>query len=104
MESSAHIDNLYSPLNESTSEIRLLKILPSKDVVRCSLSKATLSEKFIAISYCWGDASDTENIEVNGVVFPATRNLVAFFHQFLRGGEPPGVDKWGKLLSRHRWA
>ena len=93
MESFAHIDNLYSPLNESTSEIRLLRILPSKDIVRCSLSKATLSEE-----YRWGNANDTKNIEVNGIAFPATRHLVAFFHRFLRGGKTPGVDKWGELL------
>lgn len=72
--------NIYSPLNESENEFRLLRILPSSSFdasIECRLSTHSLkqSTQFIAFSYVWGDASDTEEIVVNGQRKSVTRNL-----------------------------
>ncbi|CZR61815.1 uncharacterized protein PAC_11712 [Phialocephala subalpina] len=73
---------LYQPLDTSRSEIRLLEISPSlvrSSTIRCRLKSVSLTDaqEFIALSYVWGDASQTKNISVNGIPFAATENLVA---------------------------
>lgn len=90
---------LYSPLGDS--EIRLLEILEGDEVkdhgdatrpVRCRLAVASLSPAnhaaaqgiaaagqppFCALSYVWGDPTDTKDIVVNGHVVPITTSLEA---------------------------
>jgi hypothetical protein len=60
-------------------EIRLLsRIHTSPDgIVECSLENASLDDgpKFAALSYVWGNPSDTTLIRVNGEEFQATENL-----------------------------
>ena len=85
---------LYSPLNDSKAEIRLLKLHPrveGNDSIECTLFKASLNESqcitYFALSYVWGDAGITETILVNGHLFPATKNLVAFLRQCREFGQ-----------------
>ena len=75
---------LYTPLDESRSEIRLLTLHDSttdEDGIECNMFKATVSDDFVTLSYVWGDPTDTEEIRVNGTPFQATKNLVALLHQ-----------------------
>jgi len=75
--------SLYTPLNESRSEIRLLEIAQGGDnnnvTVECKLTVLSLKDnpKFTALSYCWGDAKVTENILLDGRITPVTTNLAA---------------------------
>lgn len=69
----------YSRLDPSLREIRLLRIHPGHhdETVRCSLTIVSLDDRpeFEALSYVWGNASDTQTIYVDNVPFPATTNL-----------------------------
>lgn len=71
----------YSTLDPGKSEIRLVTLLPSnpRDAIRCTLSIASLDSapNFTALSYVWGDPSDTKPISVDGEPFAATVNLEA---------------------------
>jgi len=59
------------PLDESKSQIRLLEILspsylPDGDDIRVRFHTVSLSDKprFCALSYLWGDPSDTEPVTI----------------------------------------
>ena len=69
----------YSRLDPNRREIRLLRIHPGHhdETVRCDLSIVSLDDRpeFEALSYVWGDASDTQIVYVDNVPFPATTNL-----------------------------
>ncbi|KAI9685247.1 MAG: hypothetical protein M1822_004620 [Bathelium mastoideum] len=71
--------NLYTvPLDQSRKEIRLLSILP--DVlprISCKLRIVALvgRPRFYALSYVWGNPTDTITIEVNGESVAVTKNL-----------------------------
>ena len=82
---------MYSPLNESKKEIRLVNVLPSStgcDDIFCTLSKICLSNdrgdptRYVAVSYVWGDPKATETIFVNGTAFQATKALVSFLRHY----------------------
>lgn len=82
----ARTGDLYKPLDKLKFEIRVLKINPSankNDKVQCTLTTASLlsNPDFNALSYVWGNANDTEHIDVNGISFSATKNLVEFLRQ-----------------------
>ncbi|KAI1179356.1 heterokaryon incompatibility protein-domain-containing protein [Nemania sp. FL0916] len=64
-------------------EFRLLKILPGNGIVECVLHQVDFerSEDFIALSYVWGNASETKQILLEGQPFKVTRNLYAFLHE-----------------------
>ncbi|KAJ1327429.1 HET domain-containing protein [Microdochium nivale] len=81
----AKSDTLYHPLTDD--EIRLVYILPGglDDMIRCHLSDGRLNPirnfaKFRAVSYTWGDPTDTVPILVDGHIFNATRNLHQLLH------------------------
>jgi hypothetical protein len=66
-------DSLYRPLDFDSFEIRLLKfrgVLPrplgDKERLTCSLEYASLINPpdYIALSYCWGDATETKKINI----------------------------------------
>lgn len=69
----------YSALDPQKSEIRLVTLLPGKarDAIRCTLSTASLDSapEFTALSYAWGDPSETKPITVDGEPFDVTVNL-----------------------------
>ncbi|CAG8962199.1 hypothetical protein HYFRA_00005251 [Hymenoscyphus fraxineus] len=60
-------------------EFRLVKILPktAEQTVRCEIIHASLiyPPQYAAISYTWGDASDTRKIELNGFPLSIGANL-----------------------------
>lgn len=71
----------YSPLDSRKGEIRLVTLLPGKtgDAIRCTLSTACLDNapKFTALSYVWGNPSETKPIILDGKPFAITVNLEA---------------------------
>jgi hypothetical protein len=72
----------YSPLNREQSEIRLLRLLPSKDLtspVVCELEHVPLDKdvRYRALSYTWGGNVRTDSIVLDGSAFPVTSNLFA---------------------------
>jgi hypothetical protein len=71
---------VYRTLQQTTSEIRLLQILPSasaRSTVNCRLSTVSLeySPEYVALSYVWGDPTVTRNIRINDCVIPVTSGL-----------------------------
>lgn len=49
------------------------------DTIQCLIGTTSISSNtpYEALLYCWGDASITQNIEVEGYRFPVTTNLFA---------------------------
>ncbi|KAF4961259.1 hypothetical protein FSARC_10241 [Fusarium sarcochroum] len=76
MSGSAH-NNIYTPLDRSRREIRLIEIISIKPTIICNLSTVSLDENptFSALSYLWGDTGNTEHITVNGVTQAVTPSL-----------------------------
>lgn len=78
---------VYTPLNASAQEIRLLTLQPARgkdaDVISCTLRAVSLIDKqpFTALSYVWGDPNVTEVVLVNNQILRVTRNLAAALHQ-----------------------
>jgi hypothetical protein len=82
-------------LNPAGKEIRLLQLLSqnsnaheTQNRVRCQLIYCDLGEdvQYMALSYTWGDPTDTIPIEVEGIEHRATRNLNAALEQLLAFG------------------
>lgn len=77
----AGINSLYTPLNEDKLEFRLIDILDTPDgSITCKLTVASFSDSrdkphFTALSYVWGNASDTESITINDRQWPITKAL-----------------------------
>ena len=69
----------YEPLDVDSYEIRMLTILPGSpgSIVRCTMQRTNLISpiKYAALSYCWGDATITTDIFVNGIEIQVTVNL-----------------------------
>ena len=69
----------YTPLNESSTEIRLLTIQPGpwRVDIPCTLHHDFLEEGLVyeALSYTWGDLTITRPIILNGTSFEITANL-----------------------------
>lgn len=63
-------DNVYSPLDPSKAQIRLVILQPgkSREIVRCDLLIFSLDDKpkYEALSYEWGDAKSSRTIVLNG--------------------------------------
>ncbi|PMD33372.1 HET-domain-containing protein, partial [Hyaloscypha variabilis F] len=68
---------LYRPL--FSSEIRLIRLRPGRwdDPIACDLITVRLDDKpkFVALSYAWGDAADTQPITLNKQNYNITVNL-----------------------------
>ena len=79
---SCHADHLaeynYRPLRPN-SYIRILVLEPGHggELLRCSLENIDLDSQpqFNALSYCWGDISDTRIISCDGCSMSITKNL-----------------------------
>ncbi len=70
----------YAPLDPDNNEIRLIQLLPATHRTKridCTLRIVSLKAKprFEAISYAWGDESDTRPMTINGVAHAITANL-----------------------------
>jgi hypothetical protein len=77
----AEMEPLYMPLDEKILEFRLLEIIDTPDgSISCRLSKATFDRstakpEYGALSYVWGDPSNTEVIILNDRRVSVTKNL-----------------------------
>ncbi|KAK4451991.1 heterokaryon incompatibility protein-domain-containing protein [Podospora aff. communis PSN243] len=73
----------YQPLQQR--QLRLLRLLPGKwsDPIPCSLEVVSLdaNPSYAALSYTWGDATDTVPITLDGQSWHVTRSLHDFFRQ-----------------------
>jgi heterokaryon incompatibility protein (HET) len=84
----------YSPLQDASKDIRLLRILPASNTdnhndVYVTMEKISNYKSLVydALSYAWGDASKTKTIFVNDCQFEVTENLYAGLLE-LRDFEP----------------
>jgi hypothetical protein len=72
---------VYSTLDSAAKQVRLLHLHPGSndDKVSCTLRVVSLDDKpeYEALSYVWGDASDTVDINVQKEPKPVTKNLCA---------------------------
>jgi hypothetical protein len=71
-------EDLYHALSEERKEIRLLGITTTPDDdIQCTLSTVSLRDclQFTALSYVWGDPTDTEPFRVNGRDVLITKSL-----------------------------
>lgn len=70
----------YQPLDEEKKEIRLLRVprrTAQSDKIEYTLANVSLQDSppFVALSYCWGDASFQHEIMVNGHQMHITESL-----------------------------
>jgi hypothetical protein len=69
----------YERLDGSRKTIRLLTVLPGDEheSIRCELTHADLDDRlpYIALSYTWDHAGGYDELECNGVVIQASKNL-----------------------------
>lgn len=74
--------------------IRLLILRPGSfdDPIHCQLEQVSLSDghAYEALSYVWGNASDTSPVSFNGVLYHITKNLECAL-RYLRPKESPRV-------------
>ncbi|PVH93755.1 hypothetical protein DM02DRAFT_573940, partial [Periconia macrospinosa] len=70
-------NQLYTPLNSSRREIRVLEIIATSPRIICKLSTVSLNEspRFCALSYVWGDPKLVQYIWVNNVYLSVTKSL-----------------------------
>lgn len=76
---------IYQPLDPSIPQIRLIEITcsgSSNDKIQCVMNTVDLSENpsFVALSYVWGDPSETEEILLNGIPHAVTASLASALH------------------------
>ena len=92
------------PVNKSRTRVLLFHPHSSNEaLVSCSLEVMTLdpepSRSYTALSYVWGDASVTEDIAVNGILFAVTSNLATALRQIRKSyGE---VLLWADAICTH---
>ena len=71
----------YRPLDPVSKQIRLLKLHSGTEMedIECHLEHVSLEDnpEFTALSYVWGDLTDTRTIYLHEVPFPITQNLHA---------------------------
>ena len=77
--STALIELIYGPLDVDSYEVRMLMILPDPpaSLVRCTVEKTNpiIPMKYATLSYCWDDATITENVLVNSFQKSLTASL-----------------------------
>lgn len=85
----------HTPLPADGASIRLLRLQPNSAndaKVQCTLFHASLADvqrvQYEALSYTWGDATQTVDIELNGTIFPVTINLDAALRALRKPDEP----------------
>lgn len=83
---------LHRPLDKITADIRIARLMPGKkdDPIACKIEHMDLSTdtNFEAVSYCWGDASITKPITLEGHLYPVTLNLHNCLQHLRREDEP----------------
>ncbi|KAF1950223.1 HET-domain-containing protein, partial [Byssothecium circinans] len=94
------------PLDLQSQQIRVISILPrtSDGTLRCQLDTQVLDDEsnllgYSAVSYTWGDASQTRSILLNGSPFPVRENLWNFLDQMERNHDDQQLPLWIDALS-----
>ena len=88
----------YKDLGDA--EIRLVRILPERmSALRCELVHAPIAKlpKYVAISYAWGDTSDTQTIQVDGANITITSSLFGALKALRK--KSGAVIVWADALS-----
>ncbi|KAK3321917.1 heterokaryon incompatibility protein-domain-containing protein [Apodospora peruviana] len=87
----------YQPLDPDNRELRLVRLRQKdpqsrQDKIELDLKHVSMSHdiSYAAVSYVWGDATDTVDIIISGESFRIGRNLHAALAQFRQNG----VDSW----------
>lgn len=78
---------VHPPLNLTSRQIRLIKVLPSpeNETIRCQMSVAELVEdRHVVLSYVWGTDEPSHKIEIDGQSFFVRGNLFSFLQQACR--------------------
>ncbi|KAK1752662.1 heterokaryon incompatibility protein-domain-containing protein [Echria macrotheca] len=90
-------------LRPGLQEIRTVILLPSTDPdaqIHCTFKRHRFvnvaPSSYSALSYVWGDRSQTRTIFLNGTPLPITKNLFAALRQLRRGEEP--LELWVDAL------
>ena len=87
-------DGFYSPLL-SQRDIRLLEIMPGDDddVIVTTMVTVSLDSEptYAALSYAWGDATQTSIIECNGKSISITTSLAEALKAFRSFSAGPGA-------------
>jgi hypothetical protein len=75
-------ESIYTRLDPSRQEVRLIEIVTTTPEVTCRLSTASLHDRpsFCALSYVWGDEYDTTDIIVSTRKHSVTKNLLEALH------------------------
>ncbi|MCJ1460162.1 hypothetical protein MMC28_010541 [Mycoblastus sanguinarius] len=70
---------IYQPLGPRPKQIRLLRLHPGAGLedIECHLDHVSLEDNpgFAALSYVWGDLTETRTIRLQGVTFTITKSL-----------------------------
>lgn len=81
----------YEPLQNSESDIRILRLVPSNesDEICCCFEMRSLNDKpfYLAASYEWGDPEPQVDIKIDGKRFRIRLNLWLFLH-YLQTNKP----------------
>lgn len=85
-------DTIYERLPQGEF-IRVLKLQPGKaeDDIECSLEIidiGTSEDSYEAISYVWGNANDTIDVQCNGLQVPITASLANALRHFRHPSGP----------------
>ncbi|KAK5721127.1 hypothetical protein LTR15_007091 [Elasticomyces elasticus] len=88
MTDTAKPPSIYQPLDASKQEIRVLHLLPARDLddpIRIDLKIVSLKDKpyYEALSYTWGDASDTTEIWIRNSQSSRSYSLSSILAQFV---------------------
>ena len=88
------MDFQYNPLHFGRPAFRLVKLKAGygKEAIRCELidaffDDATTVLDYEAVSYTWGDATNTRNIALNGRFFSVGNNLWSLLHDIRYANE-----------------
>src|ERR1700760_837383 len=100
---------LYKPLNPVIKEFRVLHFDAEEDTDTLNFSMTrespSLFTKYVALSYVWGEPSDTETVTINGHIVPVTKNLASALryvrHYWKHGFPEPKV--LGVQLPKILW-
>jgi hypothetical protein len=109
MNDNGDLDPLYKSLDEDIPQIRVLYVRPLQPqehedaVVRCILVTVALhaiKDRYVALSYTWGDPNNKRTILINGHRHLVTVNLEAFLQQWRRHAK---VNSAWTFLNSYVW-
>jgi len=82
----------YRPLARGDIRVLILRPGPSDDLIHCQLKQVSLSDGYAyeTLSYAWGNAFNTSDISLDGMLFSITKNLCCAL-RYLRHKESPRV-------------